>query len=423
MDRKVVQDIVPSYRRSVTAIPLKRISSNRPVRLPPLKKKRRIPSVLITFIVVFVGITIIAVALSLLYSKAVVTITHKVAHFDISGTFTAKKDSDVASSSLPSLSYQAIMSTESMTQTIPAVDGPLINTKSKGTITLYNEQSIQQKILAGTRISNTDALIYRTSATIVIPAKKSGSVSPGSVIVAILADQAGAEYNMTLNGDSVFKVVAYKGGPKYATVYGKLKTDISGGFSGNKKVISPEVKKATIQTLKDALATKLFDEAKIKVPKDSILYDKAYTIEYETPEPISKGPQNAEITVKGTLYGAAFKRTSFIKSIAVKALDKFPAPVYDIRGMEDLKFTLINTKDFSAKKGTPLIFTLKGPITLTATFSETGLIDELKGTHLNDSNTIFAHYPAIANAYALITPFWMRSFPNSPNNIRIEIKE
>jgi hypothetical protein len=423
MDRKVVQDIVPSYRRSVTSIPIKKITSNRPMRISPPKKKRRIPSILITFIIVFVGIAIIAVALSLLYSKAVVTITPKIAHFDISGTFTAKKDSDTASSSLSSLSYQAIMSTDSITQTIPAVDGPLISTKSKGTITFYNEQSIQQKILAGTRISNPDGLIYRTSATVVIPAKKSGSVSPGTVTVVILADQAGAEYNMSLSGEAIFKVVAYKGGPKYTTIYGKLKTEILGGFSGNKKVISPEVRKVTTQSLKDTLATKLFDTAKSKVPKDSILYDKAYTIEYETPEPVSKDPQNAEVTVKGTFYGAAFKRTSFIKSIAAKALDKFPAPIYDIKGMDDLKFTLINTKDFSAKKGTPLIFTLKGPITLFATFSETALINELKGTHLKDSNLIFASYPAIANAYALITPFWMRSFPNSPNNIHIEIKE
>jgi hypothetical protein len=57
------------------------------------------------------------------------------------------------------------------------------------------------------------------------------------------------------------------------------------------------------------------------------------------------------------------------------------------------------------------------------TFSEEQLKNELKGTYLKQSNTIFARYPAIANAYALITPFWMRSFPNSPENIHIEIKD
>lgn len=455
MDRKVVQDIVPTGRRTIRnlssrhldvheedgeeVVPIRRTppsssiakaQSSRftppPIRprtpVPPYspspEKKRRFSGIFLTFFIVFVSVAIIGVALSLLYSKAAVTITPKIAHFDVNGTFTAKKDTDAASGSV---TYEVITVSESASQTIPAADGPLIQTKAKGTITFYNVQTTQQKIVAGTRLSNTAGLIYRTSATIIIPPAKSGT--PGTVVATLLADVAGAEYNMAITEDGDFKVVAYKGSAKYTTVYGKMKTAFTGGYSGNKKTISPEVQKAATATLKDTVTTKLLALAKTKVPADSVLYDKAYTIEYVMPDPVAKDTENAEMTVKATYYGAIFKKTGFIKSIAAKELDKFPSPSYTIDGMEDLKFTLVNSKDFSPKKGTPLIFTLKGPITLTGTFSEIGLKNELKGTYLKDSNAIFAKYPSIANAYALITPFWMRSFPNSPEKIIVEIKK
>lgn len=448
-DKRVVQDIVSSGRRTVRRVPARRAvveveepieeieeeaiieekeekihlrrfrSAPEETRQAPLtsrpRRKRKLPTILITFGIIFVSIAIIAVALSLLYSKAAVTITPKVVHFDINTTVTAKKTNDA------SLVYQVVTSTGSMSQSVPAVSGPLIETKAKGTLVLYNEQPTQQKIIAGTRVANADGLVFRTTATVVIPQVKVDK-TPGTVSVGILADQAGANYNTSLTNPA-FKVVAYKGTPKYTTVYGKLSTSVTGGFSGSKETISSDVQTAAVQSLKEAVKTKLVADAKTQVPKDSILYDTAYSIEYEVVDPVAKDATSAIIAVKGTLSGAMFKKNELLKATSGKELDKFSAPTYTITGVEDLKFTLINTKDFSARKGTPLIFTIKGPITLVGTFSDSALKNELKGTYLKDSSKIFAHYPAISNAYALITPFWMRYFPSSPDKIMIDIKQ
>jgi hypothetical protein len=461
-EKKRVQDIVPTNKRTIRNVPTKKhvpveeeegeelvpirrappsISISRsqtrfeqtppprrmstPERIERTEKvsppgKRRFGGILLTFGIIFVGIAIIAVALSLLYSKAAVTITPKTAEIDINGTFTAKKQGD-ASATSGSLVYETATTTLSVSQLVPATEGPLIETKAKGTVTFYNEQTVQQKLVPGTRIANADGDIYRTSATIVIPAGKAGA--PGTITTAVVADQAGAEYNMPLTGSTAFTVVAYKGTPKFETVYAKLKTAITGGFSGKKTTINADVQKAAVTSLKESLTTKLIDTVKTQIPKDAVLYPGAYVIDYETPDPVSKGAEGAEVTVKGTLSAAYFKKTTLIKSIAAKDLDKFPAPTYNINGLEDMKFSVVNSKDFSPRKATPLIFTLKGPVNLVGTFSETALKDELKGTYLKDSNAIFAKYPSIANAYALITPFWMRSFPNSADKIIIEIKK
>ena len=420
--KNIVQDVIPSNvgreNRTIRRVPVRprivpgRIYQQVPPRAP--RRRSRFSGIIVSFLIIFAGIVVIAVALSLLYSKASVTITPKVANFDVKGTFTAKKEVGSA------LMYEVITVSDSAQQTISATDGPLIQTKAKGTAFLYNEQKVQQKIVAGTRLSNSSGLVYRTTTTITIPAMGSAK---GSVSVGIIADQAGAQYNMTLNvADTNLKVVAYKGGEKYAVVYGKLKTDLVGGFSGVKKIISPAAQKAAVETLEESLKDKLVAKAEKLVSKDQIFYDNAYTIEYETTEPASSDKNTAVISVKGNIYGVVFKKDSLLKSVAGKELEKFASPSYRVDKMEDLTFSIINAKDFSPKKGTSLIFSLKGPIIIVGTFSEEALKNELKGTYLKESNVIFARYPAISNAYALITPFWMRSFPNSAEKIKLEMK-
>ncbi len=446
MDKKFVQDIIPTKRRSRPA-PVSRhldVEEDEPIERVPMKRihrgdlpqsstrsKIRLPwkfsGILVTFCVIFIGVGIIMAALSLLYSKASVTITPKKAIFSITDTtFTAKKDmaasgTTSASSITTGLMYEVLTVNASDSQTASATDGPLIQTKAKGIVTLYNEQKVPQKIIAGTRLSNNDGLVYRTATTVTIPAGK--TTGAGNITVGVIADQSGANYNMSFDKDEVFKVIAYKGQSKYTTVYGKMKAIIDGGYSGSKKIISPQVQADAIKTLKNNVKAKLTEQLEPLIPKGYVMYDGAYTIEYETLDPVSSDTGDAIITVKGALYGVIFRKDTLLKSVAKRELDKVTSPTYDVRGVEDLTFTILNSKEFSAKKGNSLVFTLKGPVTVVSTLSHDALKAELKGTYLKDSNAVFAHYPAIANAYALITPFWMRSFPNDPNKIIIEIKE
>ncbi|HEY4503768.1 MAG TPA: hypothetical protein VJJ28_01505 [Candidatus Paceibacterota bacterium] len=438
MDKKILQDIIPSDRRTIRNIVPDRFSRKIPIKTQvKIKEKtegkgkidrnsnsnpnrRSFSGIVVTFVVIFIGIALIATAVSLLYSKAVVTITPKIANFDVSASFTAKKDAVS-----PDLPYELMIYSDTLNKTILAADGPLLETKAKGMVILYNEQSIQQKIVAGTRLSNDSGLIHRTTTTVVIPAMKtvSGKNTFGNISVGVIADKSSNTYNMPIiDTPVVFRVVAYKGSDKYNTVYGKLKTAISGGFSGKKKIISSELQKVAIKDLEKSLEINLLRKVKTLVPEGYLFYKDSYDIDYEILEPVSKDKDTADISVRGTIYGVIFKKDSLVKSIAKKELDRFPSATYEIKGMDGLAFSITNKKDFKAKKGSLLMFNLKGPITIVGTFREDALKNELKGTYLKQSNTIFTHYPAIANAYAMITPFWMRSFPNSTEKIIIDIK-
>ncbi len=447
--KKVVQDIVPSERRTIRNIPVRVMPTEPP---PPKRTRARIPKeespvihieedeivpppplsrrprggssrskLLLTFGIILTSVIVICIALSFLYSKAVVTITPQITELEVAGTFTAHKESTTST-----LIYEVINVSDTRHETIVASAGPRIETKAKGTITLYNNYSATaQKIVAGTRLSDPDGHIYRTSSTITIPGKKtvSGKVVPGSSAVMVIADIAGEAYNTTmaeLKGD--YKIVAYKGTPKYDGFYGRLKTDLSGGFSGNKMIIDPEAEKTAITSGEEALKAELLIKLKNAVPENYVLYDSAYIPSFTKGSATFKSTTTADISLQGNLQGIIFKKDALLKNIAGKEIQKFPSSTYDVKGMEELTFTILNTKDISLKKGTPVIFSLKGNMMIIGTFEEGELKNKLKGIALEDSNAVFAKYGAISNAYALITPFWLRHFPNTEERIILEYK-
>jgi len=186
----------------------------------------------------------------------VIIVTPAIENLIIDGVMTAKKDA------LPDeLKYEVVTASEETKRSIPAIEGPLIQTKAKGTIVLYNigTSSTPQKIIAGTRLSSSKGLTYRTTATVSIPAQKLilGRKVPGTVSVGIIAENAGVEYNISSSFATStpieFRIIAYKGSNKYQLFYGRLKTDISGGFSGTKKIISADIRKTTEQDLQNEL--------------------------------------------------------------------------------------------------------------------------------------------------------------------------
>lgn len=455
--KRVVQDIVPSdkkIRRSTrSTLPIRRTTKkNEPEidvvekineEIPVIIKKRsnysnshfdeitKQPSKtyfkskyskLITFSIVFVCISIIAIALSLLYTKAVVTITPVSIPINIDGNFIAKKDSNNADI----LGYQVVTANIDEYKTVPASDGSLVQTKAKGTITLFNNySSTTQKILAGTKISSDKNLIYKTTWTVVIPGKKTigGKVLLGTVDVGIVADQAGANYNIPMSEYATdFRIVAYKGSPKYQTFYGRIKKDIVGGFSGKKKIISTDVEKTANTDLENTIKEKLLKNISSTLTNGLVLFDNAYNIEYQKLPQIDSDPGTAKIGVRGNIYAVVFNSKSLIEFITKKQIEDSHLQSYKVDGLTALKFNIINEKDLPAKKGIPLSFNLHGPIKITGIFSEGELKKKLVGIKLDKMNPIITQYPSIKNVSVLLTPFWMRSFPNSTDNIIIEYK-
>jgi hypothetical protein len=250
----------PMRRMAMTPPPAKRKS---------FKKKWVWLTIMLGIIVIVAGAAFIA---STYFSRAVFTITPKVIPITVNSPLVIKAG---VSTDSGDLTYEVITMKATQSVTVPAADGPVISVKAGGKVNLYNAYSASSiRLIAGTRISGDSGLIYRLTSSVVIPGltKPSGSIVAGSVSTSIIADQAGPEYNIS-RADSIsdFKIVAYKGGLRYDTVYARLTSDVSGGAMGTKKIVPATVLASSTTALKSSILTSLLTQVRNQVPKDYVM--------------------------------------------------------------------------------------------------------------------------------------------------------
>ena len=191
---------------------------------------------------------------------------------------------------------------------------------------------------------------------------------------------------------------------------------------GHDKIISKETSKAIYAELQNSLKEKLISQISLSVPEGYVLFDNAYTIENTSIATTTVDAKNAKITLKGTLYGLIFNNQNLINYIAQKQIQQSQLVSYRIEGLKDLDFRLTNTKDFKAKDGSNLNFSLKGGVSIIGTIVEKDLKGKLVGRDLKETRSIIMESPSVSSSAVFLTPFWMRSFPKSVDNIKIEYK-
>lgn len=376
---------------------------------------------------VFVTLGVIAVIIvgayiaSTTYSQATFTIVPKMIPVAVNGTYVAQ-----LSTAPEGMTYQLVTVKSTSTSTVTATDGPAVSTKAQGKVTLYNANpGTSQRLVAGTRLSTDSGLVYRLSGSVVIPGATGSATAatPGTVAATVVADQPGQQYNIGKNeqtGD--LKIVAYKGTPKYTTIYARLSGDISGGFVGAKKTVSPATLASTTALLKTKLVADLLARAKNSEPDGYIMYPNAYITSYGLPQVGGADRNQASVAVQGTLYAVMFKKTNFISQIAgsqtVAAFGGYP---FDAPGLESLDVSIANAKDFQPDKKTSLILKIKGSLKLIGIIP----VDELKakfaGVSLAETQNILKPYaPIIQTGSGELVPPWVK-VPKDLKRITIKV--
>lgn len=444
-----VQDIVPNTQRSIRDIPVERPSVLAPIQppkkrsrndddvnevpiqrssapiMPPRQRKR---SGAKKWLFLLMGIVIIVAAAgyiaSVYFSTASFTIVSKVIPFTVNGTYISQN-----TPSKGVLTYQLAVIKGDSTATVPATDGPKISTSAKGKITLYNTYSTQsQRLIAGTRFADDTGRVYRLASSLVIPGRTtsaSGTSIPGSIAASVVADQPGQSYNITKADPlSDFKIVAYKGTTKYDSIYGRISTDISGGFVGAKKTINPTALASTTADLQAKITAGLLTQLKASVPDGYLMYPKAYVATFGNPVISGTDPTSATVTLQGTVYGILFKRSELVTRVAGdQAVAQFDDFAYETPGLESLDFSIANAKDFSPEKKNTLIIKLKGDATIVGTVPVDALKQKLAGLSLVETSTVLRSFKPVIEidkSSGSITPPWSK-VPSDPKRITIEV--
>ena len=461
-----VQDIVPGDKRSIRNIPAgqeeaqseksakekpssrpnkKRIDDESPVpihritdknseafkrmpitppALPARRKSKRSGSKILLLVagvvVVIAGIAFIA---STHFSRATFTIVPKSLPVNVNSTYIAQ-----STPAAGVLTYQLLTLRESASTTVPATDGAYTSTKSQGKVTIYNSYSAQpQRLIAGTRLSAASGLIYRLNSSVLIPGYSSskGITLPGTVTATIVADQSGQNYDIS-GGDTVsdFKVVAYSGTPKYADIYARVASGITGGFTGTKKTIAPAALASSTANLQSQITTTLASEAKSAVPEGYIMYDSGHVTSFSEPMLGGTDPHSAIVSIQGTFYGILFKKSELTAKVAGdQSVAAFGSFAYATPGLDSLVFSITNLKDFSPESKNALIIHLKGNMSLVGIIPVDELKKKLAGVSLADTQNILKAYnPIIESGSGELIPPWSK-VPSDPARITINVAD
>ncbi|MDB5239310.1 MAG: hypothetical protein JWO00_645 [Candidatus Parcubacteria bacterium] len=417
---------VPIHKLKVTA-PIHVGNAGKGFPDPAKRKARKARNWwLITSFLVIAFVAIAGYAASIYFSRATFTIVPVTIDAPVDTTIVAS-----ATSTLGYLSYKTSTFTGSAKTSVPATTGAFSSTKASGVVTLYNTYSKDsQRLNAGTRLSSDSGLIYRLTGTVVVPGYTltSKGITPGSLAVNVIADQAGAEYNIPKSNSALtFKIVAYQGGPRYAGFYGHPASDISGGFAGQKKTVDKTLLASTTANLQTALTAELLAKAKAAVPEGYIMYDNAYKTSFAPAAISGTTTDSATVALTGTLYGVLFKTSDLIvKLVGAEKVNSFNAFPYRAPGLESLSFVITNPSEFSPAQQGTLIAKVKGNVKLVGIIPVATLKQKLAGLSLAQTSAILKAYSAIIDigkSSGELFPSWSMSVPNDESRISIVVKD
>ena len=433
---KRIQDIVPGDRRSIRDIPVERPAAVRVTRIAPVKRmsvtppgmhrRRKMdakwPLVIVGVVILVAGVAYVG---SFYFSRATFTIVAKTIPIGVKSTYVAE-----SKASTDSLTYELVTVHASASTTVPAVDGPQTSSKAQGRVTLYNAGNPQsQRLIAGTRLSDDSGHIYRLTASVAIPgytkSASTGAIIPGAMVTSVIADQPGDSYNIsrsTVPGN--LTIPAYKGSPKYDTVYARLASDITGGFIGAKKTLSATVTASTTAALTTQLTSTLTEQALASIPAGYVMFKNGYVSNFSALSIGAAGAGQALAGIQGTLNAIIFKKSTLISKLAgEQAVASFGSFGYTTPGFESILFSISNPKDFSPEKKTSLIFQLKGDMTLVGTIPVEEIRRKLAGASLAETQNILKPYgPVIKTGSGELIPPWSK-VPKNINHISIIVKE
>lgn len=352
-------------------------------------------------------------ALSLIFSKAYITVNPKYQEVVLNEKINASKDTN------GSLSFDLVVISGEEKKNVSAGLEREVAEKAMGSVVIYNTFSSASQVLdIDTRLEGSNGKIYKTNKRIVVPGMAGGN--PSSIEVGIYANSAGEEYN---SEPLDFKIVGFKGSSKYEKFYGRSKGSITGGIKGKLPLVSDEDKQTALIELKNTLESKLLDKATGQIPNGFILFKNAVFL--KTGEPVLDYSAVAEgqvpLTLKGTLYGFIFNENKLATEVAkdvVAGYDNSPVFIQNIR---DLNFDLLNKETISFADVKNINFSLVGNSKIVWKFDNDKFVEDLLGKSKSEFNSISAKYQNITSSLLQLRPFWATSLPKKQNDFVVTI--
>lgn len=269
---------------------------------------------------------------------------------------------------------------------------------ARGTVSIINNYSVDQPLVATTRLLSQAGVLFRTDETVTVPAG-------GSVTVPVYADQAGADGNI---GPSKFEIVALWDGLK-DNIYAESNTAMTGGVVKKVTVTEALAEAAEIQATDELSDAAIVDlQAGVEsgtIDKDLIMLEGTKTV--ITP---AVGATGDSISAQAS----ADASTLVFDRSALEAIITADSPKAD---MTQLDYFLTRTSNGDLQ--------ISGSVPLPTVTPSLDFIDRANLTNKTPrqiQETLLS-YEAVQSVEVQITPFWATRSPSLEQQIHLKMAE
>jgi hypothetical protein len=230
----------------------------------------------------------------------------------------------------------------------------------------------------------------------------------------VYADDVGDTYNIQ-SGKLTLPGLKDKA-DMYAGITAEVISPISGGFVGERPVITNEEKTAAYEKLKETLASKSEGALSDKVPDKYIYIPRSMHLEY------SEGREEynnntVTLTLDVTATAPIFVYTDFITLLTKLSKETTLSNSSTLNSVDSLSLAeIVTTKDDTTRK-----YTLSGTTTIVWGIDSADIRNNLAGVSRSAVTAIMSKYPGIARAEVSIRPLWISHLPTNPETIEIII--
>ena len=349
------------------------------------------------------------------FGHIAITVEFKKTPWSYDGTFMADKSVSAMNAAQNTIPAQIFTSDKNATQLFPASGKANVSIKAQGTLTVWNAySSAAQQLVATTRFVTPDGKIFRLAGVITVPGAKvtNGQIVPSSIDAAVVADQAGPDYNV--GPVDKLTIPGFQGSPKYTAFYGQLKSGATGGFVGNRAVPTAADITAAKAKISDALKANLASAITTSYPNNFKILDGATSVQVTklTVSTTTDASGNFSVFGEATLQAIGFDENAFRNFLLELAQKQEPSSTFsaltlDYSGVQP---------DFGKGRVT---FALAAQGSLEPAFSGDDFKTAILGKSINDARTAIAGLPELASGRISAWPMWLWNVPSDPGKVEV----
>ncbi|HEY4477399.1 MAG TPA: hypothetical protein VJB56_02120 [Candidatus Paceibacterota bacterium] len=294
------------------------------------------------------------------------------------------------------------------------------NEKAGGIIVVYNAYSKDAQVLiAGTRFAAPEGLIFKAIARVVVPGRT--TERPGSIDVLVAADEAGPKYNIGLTD---FTIPGFAGGPKFEKFYGRSKTEMKGGATGEGKVVGKEEADLLLGQLEGEMKNELKQKFESSIPKEYVIFPSKfeYTTAARITDPSVGSPAEKFFgEVRGEARTLAVDPATYSDTLAaVLFKEKYQQGAVALHKSSSITFKNV-TFDYTAGNVTAV---LEGKVVFEWVLDVNNLKQKVMEAPdaASLSDAFFKSFPAVSRVEAVFKPRFWRRIPKNEKRLTVELK-